>query len=56
MKKTLPAISGVGLALIIIPACAYLAGSTDKSQMQTLMIIGTLLWFASAPLWMGKNK
>lgn len=56
MKKLLPVISFVGLALVIVPACLYLAGSTDKSQMKTLMLVGTVLWFVSAPLWMGRKN
>ena len=56
MKKLLPAISATGLALIIVPACLYLAGFTDKPQMNTLMLVGTVLWFLSAPLWIGKTE
>ena len=56
MKKLLPGISGIGLALVLIPACLYLAGSTGKSQMQTLMLIGTVVWFITAPLWMRNNS
>lgn len=56
MKKLLPIISAIGLALVVVPACLYLANFTDKSQMKTLMLIGTILWFASAPLWMGKKR
>jgi hypothetical protein len=56
MKKLLPIISFVGLALVIIPACLYLAGSTDKSQLKNLMLVGTVLWFVSAPLWMGRKN
>ena len=56
MKKLLPVISGLGLALVVIPAFLYFAGVTDKPQMKTLMLIGTALWFASAPIWMGRNE
>ena len=56
IKKLTPIISLLGLALIIVPACLYLAQSTDKSQMQALMLVGTVLWFASAPIWMGDNR
>ena len=56
MKKLLPAISFAGLALVIVPACLYLAGFTDKPLMKTLMLIGTVLWFVSAPLWIGKAE
>ena len=56
MRKLLPAISSLGLALIILPACMYLAESIAKSQMEVLMLVGTGLWFVSAPLWMGKKE
>ena len=56
MKKLLPAISFAGLALVIVPACLYLAGFADKPQMKTLMLISTVLWFVSAPLWIGKAE
>ena len=56
MKKLLPVVSFAALALVIVPACLYLAGLTEKPQMQTLMLVGTVLWFVSAPLWMGKNE
>ena len=56
MKKFLPVISFAGLGLIIVPACLYLAGVTDKPQMKTLMLVGTVLWFVSAPLWIGKTE
>lgn len=56
MKKLLPVISLVGLALIIIPAVLYLAGAMDKDQMKLLMLAGTVLWFASVPFWMGRKR
>jgi len=56
MKKLLPVISAIGLALVVVPACLYLANFTDKPQMETLMLVGTVLWFVSAPLWMGKHR
>ena len=56
MKKLIPIVSVLGLVLVIIPACLYLAGVMDKPQMKTLMLIGTVLWFVSAPLWIGRNK
>jgi hypothetical protein len=56
MKYLIPIVSALGLALIIVPACLYLVGTMDKPQIKTLMLIGTVLWFVSAPLWMGRNK
>lgn len=56
MKKLLPIISAAALLSIIVSAGMYVAGSLDKQQMQMLMIVGTILWFVSAPLWMGRQK
>ena len=56
MKKLIPIISLLGLALPIVPACLYLVHSTEKSQMQGLMLVGTILWFATAPIWMDNNR
>lgn len=56
MKKLLPIVSIIGLAFVVVPACLYLGGLTDKPQMKMLMLVGTVLWFVSAPLWMGKGE
>lgn len=56
MNKLLPFLSSIALALVIAPASMYLADSMDKPTMQTLMLAGTVLWFVSAPLWIGKSK
>lgn len=56
MKKLLPAISYIGLALVVVPACLYVAGTIGKPEVKTLLLVGTLLWFLSAPLWIDKKK
>lgn len=56
MKTALKLTSIVGLALVIVPPILYLAGNLDKGLMQSLMLAGTVLWFASAPWWMGRNN
>jgi hypothetical protein len=56
MKRLLPLISAIGLALVIVPACLYLAGMVEKPQMKLLMLIGTALWFLTAPFWMGRDR
>ena len=53
MKVMLQIVSLIGLALVFVPSLAYLAGVLDKTTMTTIMLIGTLVWFASAPFWMG---
>ena len=56
MKFLLPILSLLGLALVIVPAVAYLAGWMEKDPMKQLMLTGTLLWFATVPFWMGKKR
>jgi hypothetical protein len=56
MKKWLPLVSAIALALVIVPACLYLADAMEKPRMQALMLAGTVLWFVSAPFWPGKNE
>lgn len=56
MKTVLQIISAIALLVVLVPACLYLAGSMDKPAMQAWMLAGTVLWFVSAPFWMGMNK
>ncbi len=53
MKKLMPVVSAIALALVIVPSVMYFADSMDKLRMQALILAGTALWFATAPLWMG---
>lgn len=55
MRKVLALISLLGLLLVIVPACLYLAGGIGKPRMMALMLAGTIVWFLSSPFWMGKN-
>ena len=56
MKKLLIFISFIGLGLVICPAFLYLFGTLDKPTMKHLMLLGTVLWFATVPFWMGSKK
>lgn len=51
----MPIVSFLGLALVIVPPLAYLFDTIDKGAMTSLMLLGTIVWFVSAPLWMGKH-
>lgn len=55
MKRVLPLISFAGLALVVLPIIAYAMGSLQKPAMFDLLMIGTVLWFATAPWWMGSE-
>lgn len=52
MSTVLKLISLVGLVLTVGPAFLVFAGTLTWSQHATLMFIGTVLWFATAPFWM----
>jgi hypothetical protein len=56
MKSILKLISFLALGFVIIPPILYLAGSLTKPPMISLMLAGTLAWFASVPWWMGRGE
>lgn len=56
MKQTLMALSFAGLVLVIAPPVLYVAAAMEKTTMQTFMLAGTLLWFVTVPLWMGRRS
>lgn len=55
MRTFLKYLSFVGLALVIAPVLAYVAGALDRGAMSTVMLVGTLIWFVSVPFWMGRT-
>ena len=55
MKILLPLVSYVGLALVIVPALAYLSDWLEKGAMTSLMAVGTIVWFGSVPFWMDRR-
>ncbi len=56
MKIPLQIISLIGLLLVILPAVLTFAGRMNFEQAKTWMVIGTVVWFASAVFWLGKKK
>ena len=56
MKPLLQIISLIGLLLVLLPAILTFAGRMDFEQTKTWMVIGTVVWFASAIFWLGKKK
>lgn len=44
--------SGLGLMLTVGPSFAVFLGALDLDSAKILMLVGTGLWFASAPVWM----
>lgn len=56
MKRVLQIISFIGLLLTIIPSTLVYAGKIEIQMHFTLMIVGMVLWFATAPFWMKSQK
>ena len=56
MKKILILISMVGLLLTIGAPMAVLMGKISLEVQYHYLTAGTILWFFTAPFWMGKDK
>lgn len=55
MKLIYKIISGIGLALTIVPSLLVFTGQMDFQTNKTLILVGTILWFVTAPLCIGKE-
>jgi len=55
MKTVLSIISYASLALLTVPALLYLTGTIALDSLKLLMLIATILWFVTTPLWMEKD-
>ncbi|MBN2234548.1 MAG: hypothetical protein JW706_05315 [Opitutales bacterium] len=56
MKTALKWISLLALVAVILPPFLYFKGSVSKPMMSGIMLAGTVLWFATAPFWMGRRQ
>lgn len=56
MQSILKIISFIGLILTVVPSFLVFSGAIELNDHKTLMLIGTLLWFVTAPFWMNKQK
>ncbi|EMI41886.1 hypothetical protein [Rhodopirellula sp. SWK7] len=55
MNNTLKVASLIGLVFVTVPSVIYFAGGMGHSAVKTTALIGTIIWFASTPLWMGRE-
>jgi hypothetical protein len=55
MKKILTVISFLGLVLTVIPAFFVFYGALSFSTHANLMFAGMVIWFVTAPFWLGKK-
>lgn len=52
MTLVLKGLSFLGLGLTVVPAFLVWAGVLTWDTHATLMLVGTVLWFVTAPFWM----
>ena len=52
MKRAAQIVSALALAATILAPLLFYAGRLSLSETKTWMLISTLVWYASAPLWM----
>ncbi len=55
MNWMLKLVSAVGLALTIVPSFFVFTGAITWSRHASLMTLGMILWFATAPFWMKRE-
>ena len=58
MHKALRIASLLSLVLLIAPSIIYLAGKMSIEQVKVVMLIATILWFATATpiMWKGQRQ
>jgi hypothetical protein len=56
MKHIARAVSAVALLGTIAPSMLFVSGRIDLPQVQNWMLVATVAWFATAPLWMDNNR
>jgi len=51
MKRLAQAVSALALAATILPAFLFFTDRLPLDSMKTWMLVSTVLWFATAPMW-----
>ncbi len=55
MTRILKIVSFIGLGLTVAPAFFVFYGAITWDSHALLMLIGTIVWFGTAPFWMKEN-
>lgn len=55
VKLLLQFVSAVGLAMTLIPSVLGFFGAIGMDAVKVLTVTGTVVWFATTPLWMGRE-
>lgn len=48
-------VSLISLGLVVVPCCLYFGGIIDLDMVKLLALIGTIGWFPSTLVWMGRE-
>ncbi|MFD2036449.1 hypothetical protein ACFSKL_16710 [Belliella marina] len=56
MKNITVILSIVGLLFTITPPFLVFSGIIPPATSKTLMLIGTVVWFTTAPFWLNKKS
>jgi len=56
MKNILVIVSIICLIITLVPSFLVFAGFMTLEMNKTLMLVGTIGWFVTAPSWMNKKE
>lgn len=56
MRKIVEIISWLSLAVLVAAPVLFYAGSLSLEANKNLMLMATIVWFASALCWIGREK
>jgi hypothetical protein len=54
-RRIIQIVSWLALAGAIVPSLLYLGGAVDLDQSKRLLLVATIVWFVTAPLWIGRE-
>lgn len=54
MNQVAKIASLIFLSLVVVPCLLFFFGSISLAAVKTAALIGTVGWFATCPLWMGR--
>jgi hypothetical protein len=55
MSRLFKLLSFIALTMTLLPSFLVFQGIIEPSLSKTLMFIGTVLWFLTAPKWLNKS-
>lgn len=56
MRPILQLVSSLALVATILPAVLFLGGRVTIEQSKWLLLLATIVWFVTTPLWVGRRR